>query len=358
MINLEIYQINSKRDKNHVMFLGYKTMLKHQKGGFDSWIYDKVYEGRVNADSLDDVYILLNSNYKPDGYEGRSLSVSDIISVSSSDCGITASDYYVDSIGFKEVILASGLTQDARSKKITVIAVEPGKPAKRKIISSALGSMQKFVDGYIEVCYPFDDPDICIICNEEGKYTGLEPCRAIYNGVGKLQDIIYGAFLICRVTHDGDFNSLNEDEIKMFEKLYKIPEKFYTQNGEIHIEKCPLLDGRYKEDRIFVDVENDLIMWLYYNPDAESGGQFVCNRFDYKLLDEAYAIYPYDADNIFEYVGLCCKQELIDIDAPKFKYWDYVYRTVPFATETTYNTVMRIFEEYKKNENKQRGSAK
>ncbi len=351
MIDLEIYQINSNRDKNRVSFLGYDTMLKYQKGGMDSWIYDKVYEGRVKEDSLEGVYRLFNSENKPDGFEGHNLSVSDIISVNNSDCAITPANYYVDSIGFRDVPFVPGLTRDARSKKITVVIVEPEKPAKRKIISSYLGAMQKIVDGYVELWYPFDDSDVCIVCNEDGKYTGLKPNRAIYDGFGKLLDVICGTFFICRVTEGGALDSLTEDEIRMFTKLYKTPEEISFRNGEIYVEKIHRpQETPYKEDRIFVDAESDLIMWLYYNPDATSGGQFVCNSFGRKLLDEAYSLHPYDADSIFEYIGACCKQTLIDIGDSQFKYWDAVYRTVPFATTTTYETVMRIFDEYRKTE--------
>ena len=31
----------------------------------------------------------------------------------------------------------------------------------------------------------------------------------------------------------------------------------------------------YKQDRFYVDLQNDEIVWLYHNPDAFSGDQFV-----------------------------------------------------------------------------------
>lgn len=40
-----------------------------------------------------------------------------------------------------------------------------------------------------------------------------------------------------------------------------------------------------QQDRFFVD--GDSILWMYYNPDAVSGDQFVSNCFGVDLLKEA-----------------------------------------------------------------------
>ena len=33
------------------------------------------------------------------------------------------------------------------------------------------------------------------------------------------------------------------------------------------------------QDRFFLDLDNGVVEWMYYNPDAVSGGQFVVNLF-------------------------------------------------------------------------------
>ena len=38
------------------------------------------------------------------------------------------------------------------------------------------------------------------------------------------------------------------------------------------------------QDRIYLDLDNDRIEWMYYNPDSVSEGQFVTNVFDEDLL--------------------------------------------------------------------------
>lgn len=49
-----------------------------------------------------------------------------------------------------------------------VLMVEPGKPPYETELKDGLKSMQKAVGGYIEGCYPFEDP-VALICNENGK---------------------------------------------------------------------------------------------------------------------------------------------------------------------------------------------
>ena len=41
------------------------------------------------------------------------------------------------------------------------------------------------------------------------------------------------------------------------------------------------------QDRIYLDLDNDRIEWMYYNPDSVSEGQFVTNVFDRARLEEA-----------------------------------------------------------------------
>lgn len=69
-----------------------------------------------------------------------------------------------------------------------VLMVEPGKEPFVTEIGNNLESLQKAVDGHIEVlCL---EENVLIVCNEEGKCMGLEGNRRIDNG-----DIIAGAFL-------------------------------------------------------------------------------------------------------------------------------------------------------------------
>ena len=84
-MNIRIYQINMDRDLNRVIFCSHDELEKYQGSKeIDSTIYDKVFEGAVEASTLEDIYRIFNVE-KPDGYEGRSLSVSDIVEIVKSD---------------------------------------------------------------------------------------------------------------------------------------------------------------------------------------------------------------------------------------------------------------------------------
>lgn len=89
-------------------------------------------------------------------------------------------------------------------KKITVIIVEPNKPARIEEIPNTLEAKQKIVGGYIE-CIKMDGFDIII--NEEGKLFDLEPNFGIYGG----QDYVAGTAIFAGVNYDkGEFKSLND----------------------------------------------------------------------------------------------------------------------------------------------------
>ena len=66
------------------------------------------------------------------------------------------------------------------SEKIKVLLVEPNKYPRMIEIDDTLESMQKIVGGGIEEYMPFDD-DVALVCNDESKYNGMLPNRAIYS---------------------------------------------------------------------------------------------------------------------------------------------------------------------------------
>lgn len=58
-----------------------------------------------------------------------------------------------------------------RKKMIQAIIIEPGKDPRIETIPNELHTLQRLVDGYIEVC-PLAE-DMVMIINEEGKLRGL-----------------------------------------------------------------------------------------------------------------------------------------------------------------------------------------
>lgn len=74
-MQIKIYQINMQRDSRRVCFLSLDNT-----GKVDAKIYDRVFAGEVDCDDLEDVFIMFNCKM-PDGYIGRSMSVSDVVEV-------------------------------------------------------------------------------------------------------------------------------------------------------------------------------------------------------------------------------------------------------------------------------------
>lgn len=102
MMRIAIYQINRDRDTKGVLFLSWDNMTDATGSACaESAIYDKVFEGEVACNTLEDVYRMLNTEF-PRGYQGRSLSVSDVVEVLDKDRG-ESRWYYCDCIGFRQV---------------------------------------------------------------------------------------------------------------------------------------------------------------------------------------------------------------------------------------------------------------
>ena len=89
-----------------------------------------------------------------------------------------------------------------------VILVEPNIPPRIAEVENTLKSLQNTVGGYIEVIsMDHLDPNIILICNEEGKIRDLPVNRILYNRYGNALDYIAGTFMIC-AERNGEFVSI------------------------------------------------------------------------------------------------------------------------------------------------------
>lgn len=62
-------------------------------------LYKAVFDGQLDTDDLEDIFAIFNMNH-PEGYRGRSLSMSDIVELYDESGGTF---FYCDTIGFKQV---------------------------------------------------------------------------------------------------------------------------------------------------------------------------------------------------------------------------------------------------------------
>ena len=179
MTEFSIYQINMDRNTANVCFIGMESLekIKHTKE-VNAAIYDKIYTGRIDCVSLEEIYRKFNVDHPAD-YKYRSLSVSDVVEILESDT-LERGFYFVDSIGFQKIPFDKTLCREkAALGKLSVLLVEPNEYPRMIEIDNTLEAMQAVVGGDIEEYMPFED-EVAIICNEEGKISGLSPNRAVY----------------------------------------------------------------------------------------------------------------------------------------------------------------------------------
>ena len=242
MMDIKIYQINLSRDDDRIAFLGHSQLERFQESAeVNSGIYDKVFEGAVEADTLEGVYQMFNCDC-PDGFRGHSLSVSDVVEiVGDKDAGF----YFCDSIGFQRVEFDPDQAQELDTGMLRVVLVEPGKEARVAEIDGSLEGMQKTVGGYIQAVYPFEET-VCLVCNEEGKLQGLPLNRALRDEDNSVYDIVAGTFFVCDCSTE-NFKSLNEEQLKRYTEKYKRPERFMRVDDQILAIPMPIKSDKERE---------------------------------------------------------------------------------------------------------------
>ncbi len=231
-MKIKIYQINLSRDDKSEAFLGIDER-EHilNLTDINSSIYDCVFSGEVKCEGLEDVFQKFNIDH-PEGYSGRSLSVSDIIEIIDAE-NVEKGFYYCDNIGFSKAKFNPEKAQQFKETTIRALMVEPGKKAYETEIGTKLDDMYAALDcDCIQTFYPYDKDAIVIVCDDEGKINGSRPNRAVYGENGEMIDIICGKFFICDCSTD-EFKSLPDDMMDKYKKQFLLPERFCRINGEI-----------------------------------------------------------------------------------------------------------------------------
>ena len=230
-MNIRIYQINLGRDEKRIAFQGLDALKQLQEiEEISSSIYDCVFSGKVNCSGLEDVFQKFNIDH-PDGYSGRSLSVSDVVEIVDAE-DVGKGFYYCDNVGFSKVDFDPEEAEPYKGNKIRVLMVEPGKKAYEKEIGTGLQNIYAALDcTCFEPFCPYED-NVMIVCDEEHKINGSRPNRAIYDENGKMIDLICGKFFICDCS-TSSMESLPDDMMEKYKKQFLLPERFCKFNGEI-----------------------------------------------------------------------------------------------------------------------------
>lgn len=238
-MEIRIYQVNTDRDDNQIAFMPYSYA---ETQGIEPYSYDMVYSGNLPAANLEEVFAILNTQH-PEDYRGRSLSVSDVCEVITDG---KSEFFYCDSIGFRQIDFDPSETQRLKEEEITVVALLPGKSAQITTLRNELSDLQDAVGGgLIQVVYPFDDT-ACVLCNDEGKFLGLEPNRALRTQDGQIYDILVGNAYICGLNGE-NFGSLSEEQQQRYLQMFRDPEIFFKMGDDIMAVKVQ--EEQQREDR-------------------------------------------------------------------------------------------------------------
>ena len=208
-MKIKVFQINPELDRHDTLFRSYEAAMK-SAGQIDPSIYKTVFDGNVDAQDLEDVFAVLNFS-QPVGYNGHSLSVSDIVEIEG------GGHHYCDTFGFQEL-------KDFDASKVEpingyrMLVIEPHKEPYEMVIPEGLEPLQQAVGGWIECTYPFDD-NTYVIGNEEAKLIGLEGNRRI-NG-----QIYAGTILIAGDDGESGTMDLTDEQIQHYTEMFKTPEE-------------------------------------------------------------------------------------------------------------------------------------
>ena len=208
MMKIKVFQVNPELDRYDTLFRSYDSAMK-SAGKIDPSIYKTVFAGNVEAEDLEDVFAALNFS-QPVGYNGHSLSVSDIVEIEG------GGHHYCDTFGFQEL-------KDFDASKVEpingyrMLVIEPHKAPYEMVIPDGLEPLQQAVGGWIECTYPFDD-NTYVVGNEEAKLIGLEGNRRI-NG-----QIYAGTILIAGDDGEGGTMDLTDEQVDKYTEMFKVPE--------------------------------------------------------------------------------------------------------------------------------------
>ena len=235
-----IYQISSDRDHNGVSFLNWKHMQQFQNSPeVDSGIYDRVYTGELRCSSLENLYMILNTDHPAD-YRARSLSVSDVVQIEESPL-MEKGFYFCDSTEIRPIRFEPARTQDnpfygeKAEPQGKVLVIEPGKEPEIREMALDLKSLQKTVGGSIAACYPYEDP-VAIIQMEDCIAGEVPLNRALLDPDGDIVHVTAGTMLVVGLNDNG-FASLTGKHLEKYEKLFHTPESFHYQDGRLTVEK-------------------------------------------------------------------------------------------------------------------------
>ena len=82
-MNVTLYQIIPELDNDHLIFQNLQAILQASNHQVPAELYETVFSGELEVQDLQDIFTIFNIAH-PEGYRGRSMSVSDVVEIPAS----------------------------------------------------------------------------------------------------------------------------------------------------------------------------------------------------------------------------------------------------------------------------------
>lgn len=119
-------------------------------------------------------------------------------------------------------------------EKIVVVLVKAGETAKVCEISNDYKTFRAIVGGCIECVPVLGFGGLELVCNDEAKLERLPSNRALFTEDGQCYDIVAGDFFVTVANEEGDFISLNQEQVdKALVRFGDIETFLQTKDGMV-----------------------------------------------------------------------------------------------------------------------------
>lgn len=134
---------------------------------------------------------------------------------------------------------------------------------------------------------------------------------------------------------------LKHDETSLSDELVNC----LVEEADIELHHNENTDEKCHEeysDAFFVDNERKCIVWMYYNPDSNAGGQYVTNIISFDKLAKISSVNRIVDDYFNTQISSSCTQYLSDIGTDEYKAAEQIFYDNPDFVNATYTTMQAL----------------
>lgn len=124
---------------------------------------------------------------------------------------------------------------------------------------------------------------------------------------------------------------------------YKVPEKAQPKPPHTFTSKFSKPAEKKYDDAFFINADSQRLEWIYFNPDSNSGGQYVTNIVSFDDVLEGAEKFK-EADKFFNFIGEIAEQKLADKGTDNYEPAKSKFEGNPNFTNCTNKTMHSIID--------------